>query len=77
MTRRYALYGPVSRDWLTYGGRILWHTHPGELAYLVPHGATVRELPRDVPDDQCMHIRFHPAMATVRWPLNRKDFNAA
>lgn len=77
MTRRYALYGDNSRDWLTWGGRILWHSNAAELAYLVPHGATVRELPRDVPDELCMHIRFHPSMAAVRWPLNRRDFNAA
>lgn len=77
MTRRYGLYGDVSRDWLTFGGRILWHTDPAEMAYLVPLGATVREIPRDIPDDLMMPLRDHPQMAAVTWPLRRADFTAA
>lgn len=75
MSRRYGLHGQRSHDFLTYGGRILWHGDAAELAYLFPVGtATVREIPRDVPDDLMLHVRHHPAMSAVRWPLDRSQF---
>lgn len=74
MIRRFGLYGPLSRDFLTWGGRILWHTDAAELAFLVPLGAVVRELPADIPADQTLHIGSHPAMAAVQWPLTREQF---
>lgn len=75
MSRRYGLYGRMSADFITYGGRILWHTDAAELAYLFPVGTTqVREIPRDVPDDLMLHVRHHPSMSAVSWPLDRTQF---
>lgn len=76
--KRYGLYGEISRDWLTYGGRILWHDDAAEMEYLVPLGTTqVREIPADIPDDLMLPLRDHPQMAAVRFPLRRSDFRAA
>lgn len=72
--KRYGLYGSTSRDFLTYGGQILVHGDHAELAFLFPHGVTVRELPADIPADQCLPIRFHPDLQSVRWPLDRRQF---
>jgi hypothetical protein len=71
---RYGLYGAVSRDFLTYMGRILVHDNQHELAFLIPGGATVRELPRDIPDGQTMPIRSHPELAAIQWPLTKGQF---
>ncbi len=77
MSRRYGLYGAHSRDWLTFGGRLLCHPDRAELEYLFPVGtATVREIPADVPDTLMLPVRDHPALAAVRWPLRRSDFRA-
>lgn len=73
-TKRYGLYGEVTKDFLTWGGKILWHSDAGELGYLVPIGANPQEIPRHIPDDLMMHIRHHPQMSTVRWPLRKSDF---
>ncbi|NUU26113.1 MAG: hypothetical protein HOV68_32125 [Streptomycetaceae bacterium] len=66
MNRRYGLYGPNSRDFLSYGGRLLVHHDRAQLEFLVP-GTPVRELPPDIPADQTMPIRFHPELAAVQW----------
>jgi len=78
MIRRYGLYGRTSRNFLTYGGRILWHDNKDDLAFLFPiakNGSTqVREIPPDIPMDQCLPIRDHPDMSWVTWPLTRQQF---
>lgn len=63
---RFGLYGPNSRDFLTYGGRVLVHHDRAQLEFLVPN-TPVRELPPDIPSDQCLPIRFHPDLAAVEW----------
>ena len=30
--------------------------------------------PRDIPPEDTLDIRFHPQLASVTWPLDRKDF---
>lgn len=72
--KRYGLYGPVSRDFLTYGGRVLWHSDAAELAYLVPKGAVVREIPPSIPPELTLPISQHPRMAAVTWPLDKRNF---
>ncbi|GAA3230688.1 hypothetical protein GCM10017691_23870 [Pseudonocardia petroleophila] len=72
--KRYGLLGNRSRDFLTYGGRVLTHHNAAELEFLVPVGAQVCELPRDIPNEQTLPIAQHPSMAAVRWPLNRSEF---
>jgi hypothetical protein len=72
--KRYGLVGERSRELLTHGGRVLWHTDAAELGYLVPVGAGTTELPPDIPAAETLHISQHPQMAAVSWPLNRRDF---
>ena len=77
---RYGLYGRTSRDFLTYGGRVLVHSSPlgdvwarAELEFLFP-SATVREVPGDFPATQCLPIEHHPALAGTTFPLDRREF---
>lgn len=80
MTRRYGLYGPASRDFLTSGGLILVHSSElgddrarAELAFLFP-SATVREVPPSIPAAQCLPVQLHPALAGTSFPLRREEF---
>lgn len=70
---RYGLYGAASRDFFTYGGRVLTHDNRAELEFLIP-GTPVREVPPSIPPDQCLPIRHHPDMAAMQWPLTRSQF---
>lgn len=77
MTRRYGLYGQRSRDFLTYGGRIIWHDSAAELEFLCPANvgtAVVREIPRHIPDGLMISVKDHPSFAAVTWPLTREQF---
>lgn len=71
--KRYGLWGEISRDFLTHGGKVIVHDSAAELEFLVP-GTPVREVPPSVPVELTIPIRFHPDMAAVRWPLDRRDF---
>jgi len=70
---RYGLRGPVSRELLTYGGRVLTHNSVAELEFLIP-GAQVVTVPRDIPPEQTMPISAHPELTGLRFPLDRRDF---
>lgn len=74
---RYALYGPLTGDILTYQGRPLVHHDRAELEFLFPRSRVVpvtdADLARRSPLAP-MPIAEHPGMAPVRWPLDRKDF---
>jgi hypothetical protein len=72
---RYGLQGETSKELLTYGGRVLVHDDPSELAFLIS-GARVVTVPRDIPPDQTIPVRFHPSLVNVRWPLRREDFTS-
>lgn len=75
MSRRYAVQSTLPpRDLLTWHGRVLVHDDPAELAFLLAGEIRVVECPRDIPPEQCMEIRYHPQLASVRWPLDRKAF---
>lgn len=74
MTARYALQGAVSRDLLTWQGRVLVHDNRDEMEFLFTGDVRVIECPRDIPQEQTLSIRHHPDLASVTWPLNRKDF---
>ena len=69
----YGLWGATSRDFLTYLGRVLVHDNKAELEFLFPNAA-VREVPPSFTASMCFPIAQHPSMATVRFPLDRKDF---
>lgn len=73
MSARYGLYGDTTRDFLTYGGRVLVHGSRAELEFLCP-GTRVREVPPSVPAEQTLPIRFHPHLQHLSWPLRREEF---
>lgn len=67
------MVGSVSGELLSYRGRVLVHDNPHELEFLFP-GTRVVTLPSFVTPELTMPITQHPEMASVRWPLDRKDF---
>lgn len=73
----YALYGPVTRDLLTYQGRVIVHHSRAELEWLLPR-ATVREVTdKDVRQRSPLPplpLPDHPALAHLSWPLDRTEF---
>lgn len=71
--RRYGLYGRNSRDFLTWGGRILIHDNRAEMEWLFP-GVPVRELPNDIPANQTLPIEHHPDLAGTTFPIDRREF---
>lgn len=72
----YGLYGEVSRDFLSFGGRPLFHDNPAELEFLVRGPSLrVRVMPADLVAVG-MPIRAHPDLVGVRWPLRREDFQS-
>lgn len=71
---RYALQGTTSRDLLTWNGKVLVHHNKVEMEFLFKGDVRVIDCPRDIPPEQTLEIRFHPQLASVTWPLDRKDF---
>lgn len=69
----WGLWGRTSRDFLTYGGRVLVHDSRAELEWLFP-GAPVREVPSSIPADQCLPVEHHPDLASTAFPLDRRNF---
>jgi hypothetical protein len=66
------MWSPSAQSWITLHGKVLVHPNKGELEFLFP-GTTVRQC-YGVDDDDVMLIADHPQMASVKFPLNRKDF---
>lgn len=73
--RLYALQGLVSRELLTYGGKVLTHHDRGELEFLFIDGVRVVPLPPSIPEEQCLPIALHPDLGGLTWPLRRSDFH--
>ena len=74
---RYALYGEHSRSLLTFQARPLVHDNRAELEYLFPRARVVAVTDADLAACsplEPMPIREHPGMATVSFPLDRRDF---
>lgn len=72
MTALYGLWGQHSSSWLTHRGRVIAHGSREELEFLVP-GPEVKPI-NGIPAGEVLMIRDHPNMASVRWPLDRRDF---
>lgn len=68
----FALRGDLTGELLTWQGRVIVHRDAGELAFLVPAGATV--VPAPLGAAGYLPISAHPDMATIRWPINRQEF---
>ena len=71
---RYALQGTTSRDLLTWNGRVLVHHDKAEMEFLFAGDVQVIPCPRDIPPEQTLQIRYHPQLASVTWPLDRRNF---
>ncbi|MFF4346809.1 hypothetical protein [Streptomyces sp. NPDC001530] len=71
---RYALQGAISRDLLTWNGKVLVHGDRAEMEFLVTGDVRVIPCPRDIPPEQTLEIRFHPQLASVTWPLTKEQF---
>jgi hypothetical protein len=71
---RYALQGAVSRDLLTWNGRVLVHGDRAEMQFLFAGDVHVIPCPRDIPPEQTLEIRYHPQLAAVTWPLTKEQF---
>jgi hypothetical protein len=76
------LVGPRTGEPLTWRGRVLLHDgEPAEIWFLLPSikimflkgdpAAVAERLGRPV-----MMLRDHPDMASVNWPIDRRDFRA-
>lgn len=71
MPELYGMRGSISGEWLSYGGRVLVHHDPAEMAFLF-HNVRVERFRRD--DLPTLAIRFHPELAHLSWPLQRDQF---
>lgn len=75
MIRRYAIQSTIPpRDLLTWRGRVLVHNNAKELEFLLAGDIRIVECPRSIPPEQCMEIRYHPQLASVTWPLDKRNF---
>lgn len=71
---RYAVEGTVSRQLLSWGGRVLVHDSQAELEFLLAGEVRVVPCPRGIPPEQTIAIRYHPSFAAVTWPLTKEQF---
>lgn len=69
----YVTVGPVSNEVLTYNGHVLVHDNKGELEWLIP-GVKVIPIPPAYWTLPTMEWKDHPDLASVRWPLDKRDF---
>ena len=66
------MVGPTSGELLTHQGRVITHTNPRELIFLVP-GVRVTRLGQSYPA-QTLPVTQHPDFAAVTWPLDPRQF---
>jgi hypothetical protein len=80
MSDRFALYGAISRQMLTYNGLIITHHNRRQMEFMHP-GTRVVDVPADIPESQCIPLAMHPDYATVQFDLdgdlNRHQFRDA
>jgi hypothetical protein len=64
---RYGFYGPNSRDFLTYEGRILVQDDSAELEFRTVDAISV-PVPVDVPEDETFPVKLCHG-----WAVDRRD----
>lgn len=76
----FAIIGRTSGEILSYRGRMVLHHDRRELEYLFPGeriamltGYTREEVAHHY-GRPAMHLKNHPDMAAVSWPINPKEF---
>ncbi len=67
----YGLWGSASGQFLTQGGRVIFHTSREELEFLFP-GTEVK--PVDVSPLEGIPIQYVRGMEAVQFPLDRSEF---
>lgn len=67
----YGLWGDKSGEFLTQGGRVIFHTSREELEFLFP-GTPVK--PVDVNPLEGIPVQYVRGMEAVQFPINRDDF---
>ena len=72
----YAMVGENSKDLITYNGKVLVHEDKAEMEFIFPMGMKVVMCPRDITPEMMMDIKFHPDLASFRWPIKRGDFRS-
>lgn len=71
MSALYGLVGEHSKDWLSYGGRVIVHHNRAEMAFLFPN-TRIEKITSD--PGPTMRLQDHPGLTAVLWPLNRNTF---
>lgn len=75
MSQRYAVQSLLPPgDLLSWRGRVLVHDNKAEMEFLLAGDIKVVPCPRDIPPEQCLELRYHPNLASVTWPLDRRNF---
>lgn len=75
MTVWYGLRGSVSRELISYHGRVLVHDNPDEASWVLCHSVTpVRLSAQFVILNPVLRLRDHPHLAHLSWPLDRHAF---
>lgn len=73
----WALFGRVTHDLLTLGGRVIVHDNRAELEWICPRARVVRVTDRDLVQRSPLPplpLPQHPALAGVSWPLKRSEW---
>lgn len=67
----YGLWGESSGQFLTQGGRVIFHTNREEMEFLFP-GTTVK--PVDVSPLEGIPLQYVRGMEAIQFPLDRSEF---
>lgn len=65
---KYCLIGRITKEPLSYKGRVIVHEDKAEMEYLFPNNRVV-ELPAYFGEDLTIPLKFHPDMDNVKFPL--------
>ena len=69
----YGLWGDKSNQFLSQGGRVIFHTNREEMEFLFP-GTTVK--PLDINPLEGLPLKYVQGMEAVEFPIKREDFGA-
>ena len=75
MSKLYAMQGLISKELLTFRGRVIVHNDRSEMEFLF-EGVRVIELPPgEFTPQQMLKVKDHPDFSSYLWPLTRNRFN--
>lgn len=73
----YALYGPHTKDLLTWHARPIVHDNRTEMQWLFPTSRVVAVTEADLAKRSPLRplpLREHPELSHMTWPLQREEF---